>query len=260
MDSAFADDIRRRATWEKEREQYPEGFPALPPIPAARYCDPAFFRLEREHVFGKSWLFVAHVDELPEPGDVLLLDQFPMPLMVIRGEDRKLRAFYNTYRPRGAPLIRDPKAHVKTRLVCQYHSWSYDLEGRLRGVPDSKNFGKLDMTCLGLGAVNCDSWAGLIFINLDPGARSLREFLAPIIKDVDGEIGDAAGSVQLRFVRKTATQQRGNWKLGVDANIETFTSTRCTRPARRRRSIRTPRRCGCLGMGIRGCSSRTGLE
>ncbi|HKN00341.1 MAG TPA: aromatic ring-hydroxylating dioxygenase subunit alpha [Candidatus Binataceae bacterium] len=222
MDSAFADDIRRRAAWEKEREQHPEGFPALPAIPAARYCDPAFFRLEREHVFGKTWLFVAHLDELPEPGDVLLLDQFPMPLLLIRGEDRKVRAFYNTCRHRGGPLIREPKAHVKTRLVCQYHSWSYDLEGRLRGVPDSKNFGNLDMTCLGLGAVNCDSWAGLIFINLDPGARPLRKFLAPIIKDVDGEIGDAAGSVQLRFVRKTATQQRGNWKLGVDANIETY--------------------------------------
>jgi len=222
MDSAFADDIRRRAAWEKERERYPEGFPALPPIPAARYCDPAFFRLEREHVFGKTWLFVAHVDELQEPGDVLLLDQFPMPLMLVRGEDQRVRAFYNTCRHRGAPLVREPKAHVKTRLVCQYHSWSYDLEGRLRGVPDSKNFANLDTICLGLGVVNCDSWAGLIFINLDPLARPLREFLAPIIRDVDSEIGDGAGSVQLRFIRKTATQQRGNWKLGVDANIETY--------------------------------------
>lgn len=222
MNAAFADGIRSRLQAEKSRSTHPEGFPALTPIPAARYCDPAFFRLEREHVFGKSWLFVAHVDELAEPGDVVLLDQFPASLILVRGEDRRIRAFYNTCRHRGAPLVREPRAKVKTRLVCQYHSWSYDLEGRLRGLPESENFGNLNPNCLGLGTVRCDTWAGLVFINLDDNAAPLREFLAPILRNMDEEVGDGAASSQSRFVHKSLTPIRGNWKLATDVNIETY--------------------------------------
>lgn len=173
-------------------------------------------------MFGKIWLFVAHVDELPESGDVMLLDQFPTPLLLVRGEDRRIRAFYNTCRHRGAPLVREPRTQVKTRLVCQYHSWSYDLEGRLRGVPDSENFQNLNRTCLGLGAVRCESWAGFVFINFDRNAAPLRAFLAPILRHMDEEIGDGAAQNQSRFVHKTVASLRGNWKLAIDANIETY--------------------------------------
>jgi phenylpropionate dioxygenase-like ring-hydroxylating dioxygenase large terminal subunit len=221
MDAAFANEVRNRVHAEKARRSYPEGFPALPPIPAGRYCDPAFFQLERDYVFGRNWLFVAHADELAAPGDALLLDQFPTPLMLVRGTDGTIRAFFNTCRHRGAPLIRQPRAHVKTRLVCHYHSWSYDLEGRLRGVPDSENFKNLDKSCLGLGAVRCETWAGLVFINLDPNAAPLRDFLAPIMRTMDEQIGDRAGSPS-RFVDKSSTNLRGNWKLAIDANIETY--------------------------------------
>jgi phenylpropionate dioxygenase-like ring-hydroxylating dioxygenase large terminal subunit len=222
MNPQFADEIRRRLETEKTRKNYPSGFPALPPVPAARYCDPGFFQLEREHVFGQSWLFVAHVDEVAEPGDVLLLDQFPQPLLLVRGEDRRVRAFYNTCRHRGGPLVREPRTSLKTRLVCQYHSWSYDLEGRLRGVPESENFANLNRGCLGLGAVHCDSWAGMVFINFARNAGPLREFLAPIMRNMDEEIGDGAAPHQSRFAHKSATRIRGNWKLATDANLETY--------------------------------------
>ena len=103
-----------------------------------------------------------------------------------------------------------------------YHSWSYDLEGRLRGVPDSENFQNLDKSCLGLGAIRCETWAGLVFINFDRNAVPLREFLAPILRNMDEEIGDGAPQHQSRFVHKSVTPMRGNWKLGTDANIETY--------------------------------------
>lgn len=222
MNPQFADEIRRRIAAEKARHAYPSDFPALPPVPAARYADPGFFALEREHVFGKSWLFVAHVDELAEPGAVMLLDQFPQPLLLVRGEDGRIRAFYNTCRHRGAPLVREPRARVKTRLVCQYHSWSYDLEGRLRGVPESENFRDLDRGCRGLGAVRCDSWAGMVFINFERDAAPLREFLAPIRRNLDDAIGDGAAPHQSRFAYKSTQRVRGNWKLATDANMETY--------------------------------------
>ncbi len=203
MDQQFADSIRSRVTAEKTRTSYPEEFPALPPIPAARYCAPEFFKLEREYVFGKSWLMVAHTGELPETGDVVLLEQFPAPIILVRGEDQRIRAFYNTCGHRGAPLIREPHAKVKTRLVCQYHSWSYDLAGALKGVTDAHDFGKLNRSCLGLRAINCDAWAGMVFINFDANAEPLREFLTPIMRTMDEEIGDGAIGAQSHFVHKS---------------------------------------------------------
>jgi phenylpropionate dioxygenase-like ring-hydroxylating dioxygenase large terminal subunit len=222
MDQQFAASLRSRILTEKSRTSYPIGFPPLPPIPAARYCDPEFFKLERDYVFGKSWLMVAHVDELPAPGDVMLLEQFHAPIILVRGEDSCIRAFYNTCRHRGAPLIREPRAQVKTRLVCQYHSWSYDLTGALTGVPDRHYFGNLNRGCLGLRAINCDTWAGMVFINFDLNAEPLRQFLAPVMRNMDEEIGDRAIGAQSHFVHKSSALIRGNWKLATDANIETY--------------------------------------
>jgi choline monooxygenase len=76
MQRYFADEIRQRVAAEKARTHYPSGFPALPPVAAARYCDPGFLQLERDHVFGKSWLFVAHVDVLEQKATTIwLLEQ-----------------------------------------------------------------------------------------------------------------------------------------------------------------------------------------
>src|ERR1700730_16249660 len=135
---------------------------------------------------------------------------------------RRARPFSTPCRHRGGPLVREPRTSLKTRLVCQYHSWSYDLEGRLRGVPESENFANLNRGCLGLGAVHCDSWAGMVFINFARNAGPLREFLAPIMRNMDEEIGDGAAPHQSRFAHKSATRIRGNWKLPTDANLETY--------------------------------------
>lgn len=128
MDSALVHTIKQQAEWGRTRDRAPDGFPALPPVPAVRYSDPHFFALERERVFGKSWLYVAHTSELPNPGDTLLLNQFPAPLFLIRGRDQQMRCFYNTCQHRGAPLVQAGEPPVKGWLVCKYHSWAYQLD------------------------------------------------------------------------------------------------------------------------------------
>src|SRR5262245_60545355 len=96
MDITVVNTIKQRAAQEKTRTGYPEGFPVLPLVPTGRYTDPHFFALERERVFGNSWLFVAHTSELSTPGATLLLDQFPAPLFLVRGRDNLIRCFHNT--------------------------------------------------------------------------------------------------------------------------------------------------------------------
>src|SRR5688500_3152539 len=107
MSTALIESVKRRSADEAERSVYPPGFPVLPGVPAARYVDPDFARLEADAVFGRSWLFVAHADQLASPGDYLQVDQVGRPVVLVRGDDARIRAFYNTCKHRGAALVND---------------------------------------------------------------------------------------------------------------------------------------------------------
>jgi phenylpropionate dioxygenase-like ring-hydroxylating dioxygenase large terminal subunit len=222
MDASLVEKIAKRPAEERERRVYPERFPRLPSVPAARYCDPSFFAVERKHVFGKSWLFVAHADELPKLGDYLFLDQLAEPVFLVRGADGRVRAFYNTCRHRGGPLVRERSGNTGPGLVCGYHGWSYALDGKLVGIPQAKDFGDLDRSCLGLKPVRCEAWGTFLFVNLDPRAEPLHEALGVVGEDLGPQIGDGERVGPVRLVGRRSIDVEGNWKLTVDANVETY--------------------------------------
>jgi phenylpropionate dioxygenase-like ring-hydroxylating dioxygenase large terminal subunit len=219
MSPALIEAVKQRADDERGRESYPDGFPELPPVPAGRYGDAAFAALETEAVFGRSWLMVAHVDELPAPGDYRLVEQLPQPIMLVRGNDGTVRAFYNTCQHRGAALLDEVAGHAGRRLTCPYHSWVYDLDGALVGYPDASSFTDLDRDGLGLKPIRCETWGPLVFINLDPDAGPLEAFLRPVSEDLS-ELGEMAGRLHLVDHGQLAVDV--NWKIPVDANIETY--------------------------------------
>lgn len=217
--AAVVDGMKARAEAERTRRDHPVEFPPLPGVPAARYSDPVFAGLERDAVFGRSWLMVAHRDELPAPGDYRLVDQVDRPIVLVHGTDGVVRAFHNTCRHRGAALVTDVSGNTGRRLTCPYHSWVYDLDGRLAGYPDAHNFAELDASCLGLTPVRCQTWGPLIFVNLDPDAAALADALAPVSSELD-ELDSL--TERLRLITRTSVDIDGNWKLPVDANIETY--------------------------------------
>jgi phenylpropionate dioxygenase-like ring-hydroxylating dioxygenase large terminal subunit len=219
MSPSLVDEVLQRASAERERTSYPPDFPELPPVPAARYADREFAALEDQAVFGRSWLMVAHTDELPQPGDFRLVEQIRQPVVLLRGQDGAIRAFYNTCRHRGAALVDEVSGHAGRRLTCPYHSWVYDLDGALVGYPDASSFPDLDRDCLSLVAVRCETWGPLVFINLDPDAEPLHEFLYPVNADLS-ELGEMAG--RLHLIDHGVRAVDVNWKLPVDANIETY--------------------------------------
>lgn len=216
--------ILRRPAEEHARDSFPAGFPDPIDVPAARYTDPAFFELERTHVFETSWLFVAHAGQLPNAGDYLFLDALDRmghPVFLIRGHDGRVRAFYNACRHRGGPLVDAPSGSVGRNLVCKYHAWTYDLEGNLRGFPEAKNFPRgAKTTCPPLARIECDHWGALLFVRIRPGGPSLREYLEPVASEIDGLLGDQATDVHLAAVRHLDIEC--NWKLPGDGNIETY--------------------------------------
>jgi phenylpropionate dioxygenase-like ring-hydroxylating dioxygenase large terminal subunit len=219
MERATIEALRRKPDDERARGGRPEGFPQLPQVPAGRYGDVAFAELERRHVFGRTWLFVAHDDQLADPGDFLQVEAIPEPVFLVRGHDHVVRAFHNTCMHRGSALVLEPSGHVGRRLTCPYHSWVYTLDGKLAGYPDAGNFGELDTECLALAPVRCEAWGPFLFINLDPSAVPLREALRPVSDDLH-EIETMRG--RLHLVGRRSREVPVNWKLPVDANIETY--------------------------------------
>jgi phenylpropionate dioxygenase-like ring-hydroxylating dioxygenase large terminal subunit len=222
MEPSLVESIAERPKKERERREYPRGFPRLPPVPAARYADRQFFEAERKGVFGKSWLFVAHDDELAKPGDWLLLDQLADPVFLIRAADGRVRAFYNTCRHRGGPLVKERAGNVGRDLVCGYHGWTYALDGKLVGIPQAKDFGDLDRSCLGLKSVRCEKWGSFILVNLDAGAEPLGDALGVVADDLGPQIADGEGVGPVHLVARRSIDVDGNWKLTVDANVETY--------------------------------------
>jgi phenylpropionate dioxygenase-like ring-hydroxylating dioxygenase large terminal subunit len=224
MERARTEAIARLPDAESERTAYPSGFPACIDVPAARYVDPSFLALEREHVFAKCWLFVAHADELPTAGDFRLieaLDRLGHPVFLVRGEDGRIRAYYNACRHRGGPLVDAPSGSAGKRLVCKYHAWTYDLGGRLLGVPEAKNFPRGGPDgCPGLAEVACDAWGPFVFVKLAPGGPSLREHLEPVASELDPVIGE--GAPRVHFAGTKQVDVACNWKAPGDGNIETY--------------------------------------
>ena len=100
MDAAYLERFVRRfldgMASEAARTGPPEGFPRLPRIPGGRYRDPAFLEAERLALWKRTWLYACHADEIPEPGSFLLWNKTGSPLLIVRGKDRQVRAFYNT--------------------------------------------------------------------------------------------------------------------------------------------------------------------
>lgn len=222
MHATLVDEIVERGRRERAREAYPERFPTLPSIPSARYTDAEFAALEHDGVFRRSWLFVAHVDELPNAGDFVLLRQLPEPIVLVRGTDDVIRAFYNTCQHRGGPVVTGACGNTGRRLVCSYHSWTYDLEGSLVGLPSAQDFGELDRGCVALRPVRCERWGSFVFVNLDPDAGPLVDALGTVGRDLDRQIGDDDGVGPVHLVDRRTIEVEGNWKLTVDANIETY--------------------------------------
>jgi phenylpropionate dioxygenase-like ring-hydroxylating dioxygenase large terminal subunit len=153
------------------RRRLDEGF-----VPSYLYNDPLLFELEKERLFRKAWVFLAHETELREPGDFVVRSIVDDSVLVIRSDDG-VQAFLNFCRHRGSRLCQAEVGRAKT-FTCIYHGWSYDREGKLIGVPyDNAIYGGVDRSTLGLVPVRVETCEGFVFGCLDDDAPPLDEYL-----------------------------------------------------------------------------------
>ncbi len=115
------------------------------PVPTLPFYDEEYFRLEREAVFKRVWLHIGRESELERPGQFILrqIEIANVSVLIARGHDEKLRAFYNVCTHRGTELVREQRGETGS-FSCRYHNWTFRLDGSLRSVPDADNFFDLD--------------------------------------------------------------------------------------------------------------------
>ncbi|HEX7373597.1 MAG TPA: aromatic ring-hydroxylating dioxygenase subunit alpha [Steroidobacteraceae bacterium] len=202
--------------YEAGRTGPPEGFPKFPSIPGGRYTDPAFLEAERQALWKRTWLYACHVDELPDAGSFMLWTRTGSPILIVRGKDLKIRAFYNTCRHRGAPLVKTETGRCDG-LVCSYHGWTYALDGQLINLRDKRDFVDLQTGEHSLVAVRCEQFANWVFINEDPDAQPLLENIAPFPAHFEQFQPE-----NLRFVHKKGYDLKCNVKVLLDAFLEVY--------------------------------------
>ncbi|HVH11185.1 MAG TPA: aromatic ring-hydroxylating dioxygenase subunit alpha [Gemmatimonadales bacterium] len=184
-------------------------------IPATWYVDPAFHALDREAVFATTWQHVADQHQLSRPGDHVVAEVAGEPILVVRGRDGTLRAFYNVCRHRGGPLAL--KNGTADMLICKYHGWTYRLDGMLRGVPHFNRVELFDKRDYGLTPVHLAEWEGLVFVSLAPRPKPLTTYLAGIRERVQPTRLGA-----LTFERRVDYEVNANWKVYVDNYLEGY--------------------------------------
>jgi phenylpropionate dioxygenase-like ring-hydroxylating dioxygenase large terminal subunit len=188
-------------------------------IPTDRYTSPEIAEQEHERIWMRVWRVVGRENELPDVGDWREYKIGDQAYVIVRGKDGVIRGFVNACRHRGNQLCTGGSGNMK-RFLCPYHLWSYDLDGRLRGVLREKEnvVTPPEKEGLSLLPVPVECFAGFIFLNPDPAAAPLREYLGQEVADLLApyRLGEM---VTVMDVRESLNC---NWKVVMDAFEEGY--------------------------------------
>ncbi|KAB2733797.1 aromatic ring-hydroxylating oxygenase subunit alpha [Brucella intermedia] len=178
------------------------------------YTDPEYYKQDLENIFCKDWLFVGHDCELPKTGSYMTVQIGAYPVVIVRDAQGGIRAFHNSCRHRGSRICAAEKG-TAAKLVCPYHQWTYELDGRLlfaRQVgPDFKP------AEYSLKPVHCETVAGYIYVCVAdeaPDFASFRNLVEPYL--APHNIKDAKVAFESSIIEK------GNWKLVWENNRECY--------------------------------------
>ena len=186
-------------------------------LDAVLYRGAAQYEAERRTVFARSWLLFAHESQLADAGSYVATSIADFPLIVVRGDDGRIRAFHNVCRHRAGPLAEDGEGRCADGLVCRYHGWRYALDGRLANARDFGPAEGFDPRELSLYSLACESWRGFVFVNLNEDAASLASAIAPLAektRDMPLE--------RFRFRHRQVHRIRCNWKTYVENYLEGY--------------------------------------
>ena len=180
----------------------------------ALYCDPGVFQTDLEQVWYREWLFAVPACELPKPGAYATMQVGAYPVVVIRGKDMRIRAFHNVCRHRGQKLCAHANGSTPN-LVCPYHQWTYDLEGKLIFARDMGE--GFDASAYGLKKVHCIDLGGVVYICL----AEVPPPIADLAKTASSYL-TPSGLSDAKVAFSSTIVEKGNWKLVMENNRECY--------------------------------------
>lgn len=187
-------------------------------LPAAYYTRQSVFDFEKEQVFARQWLCVAHRSELAEPNDYVTRDIIGESIVVLRDREGVLRAFYNVCPHRGHQLLQG-SGRAKNVITCPYHAWTFKLDGELAYARNCDNVPNFDKNSATLVPIQAVEYGGFVFINMDPNAAPIQDQLPGL----EARLRAACPVIdQLHLGARFVTQTPANWKLIVDNYLECY--------------------------------------
>ena len=178
------------------------------------YKDDSIFDLEKHHIFFNSWIFIGHESQIPDKGDYFVYKLLDEEIIVVRNKEKKVKAFFNVCRHRGSRVCLEKKGNA-SRFSCPYHSWTYNLDGKLLGAKSLRE--GIDKSTLGLHPCNIESVSGMLLINLSDNPQSLIN-----LKNDLREPFEMFGFKDLKVAAHKNYPIASNWKLAVENYQECY--------------------------------------
>ncbi len=186
-------------------------------LPSRWYTDASYLQVEKEKLFWRTWQPVGRTEMVSRPGDFFTCEVMGEPLVITRGKDNQLRAFFNVCQHRAGPVAKG-RGNRKS-LQCAYHGWTYGLDGRLLNAPEFEGVQNWQKEAVCLQPVAVEAWGPFIFVNLDPECQPFAHYYGQIRQEVA-----AAG---LNIDHMTLVERRDylincNWKVYIDNYLEGY--------------------------------------
>lgn len=187
-------------------------------IPAGVYSDPDVFQLEKQRLFARGWMFLAHASEIPDPGDYVVRRIVDDSFIVVRDESGCVQVLLNMCLHRGMQVCRAELGNA-SHFRCPYHAWTYKNSGDLAGVPFHKDAygGEAGLRREGTGLVRAprvDEHAGMIFASLDTDAMDLEDYLGGFGFYIDFYLDQSEAGAEFRGPQRFRVN--ANWKIGAE--------------------------------------------
>jgi phenylpropionate dioxygenase-like ring-hydroxylating dioxygenase large terminal subunit len=186
-------------------------------VPFSNYISPDYAAAECDHLWSKTWQWACHLDHIPESGDYYVYDVGPHSALIVRSPDGSIKAFYNACMHRGTQLRSPDTCGFATQLRCPFHGWTWSLVGDLVEIPDRWDFPHVNEESHRLPQLSVDTFAGFVWVNFDPAATPLHEYLGVLPAHF------AEFELEDRYI-ETHVRKRlpCNWKAAAEAFLEAY--------------------------------------
>jgi len=182
-----------------------------------RYTSQAFFDREIDQLWSRTWQWACREEHLPDVGDTYVYDIGPYSVIVVRSGEDTIQAFLNSCTHRGTRILAGEGSGYSPAFTCPFHGWSWQLDGAIRNIPARWDFPHVCNERHDLQAVKCERWGGFVFINMDPQAKPLADYL-----DVLPEHFAHFPLEQRRIKLHVQKKLPANWKAAQEAFMEAY--------------------------------------